>query len=336
VRAVAQIVREAGDVVIICGERVFGGPRGSEAGEGLLALAASLGIADRPESGLIAIPAETNGRGLREVGCSEGLEPGLADAATPSDPDSARGALLLLETDAPEPELARASAVVAFARFHTDALDSHADVVFPAEIYAEKEGTVTHPDGRLQRVRQALGRPAEVRAGWSVLAELCERLGAGTGALSSPMVTALVGDAVPFYAGLTLDEIGGHGLRWQDRETASALPTAELSTEPLVQPPELPDGLVLAGAPTLWAGPEVEYSPSLRFLATGEKAWLSVEDARRLGVESGEEVELSVNGDRVSATAIVRTAVPAGSVFLSPPALVEGPVEVRALQAVAS
>ena len=27
----------------------------------------------------------------------------------------------------------------------------HADVVFPAEAYAEKEGTVTHPDGRVQR-----------------------------------------------------------------------------------------------------------------------------------------------------------------------------------------
>jgi hypothetical protein len=53
-------------------------------------------------------------------------------------------------------------------------------------------------------------------------------------------------------------------------------------------------------------------------------------------VESGDEVELSVNGDRLSATAVVRTAVPAGSVFLSPPALVDGPVEVRVPQAVAS
>jgi NADH-quinone oxidoreductase subunit G len=169
-----------------------------------------------------------------------------------------------------------------------------------------------------------------------VLAELCERLGASTGALSSPMVTALVAGAVPFYSGLTLDEIGGNGVRWQDRDAVSALPAAELSTEPLSEPPAPPGGLVLAGAPTLWTGPEVEYSPSLGFLATGEKAWLSVEDARRLGVSSGDEVELSVNGDRLRATAIVRTAVPAGSVFLSPPALVEGPVEVRAPQAVAS
>jgi len=336
IREIAELLRDAGDVVVIVGERVFGGQRGAQAGEALLAVAAALGIADRAESGLIAIPAETNGRGLREVGCSPGLEPGLADAATPGDPDSARGALLLLETEAPEPELARAGAVIAFARFHTEALDSHADVVFPAEIYAEKEGTVTHPDGRLQRVRQALGRPAEVRAGWSVLAELSERLGAGTGAQSSPMVTALVAEAVPFYAGLTLEEIGGDGVRWQEREAASALPAVEFSTNPLAEAPAPPDGLVLAGAPTLWTGPEVEYSPSLRFLATGEKAWLSLEDARRLGVKSGDEVELSVNGDRLSAIAIVRTAVPAGSVFLSPPANVEGPVEVRSLQAVAS
>jgi NADH-quinone oxidoreductase subunit G len=336
VRGVADLLRDAGDVVVIVGERVFGGERGSAAGEALLAVADALGIAGRAESGLIAIPAETNGRGLREVGCSPGLEPGLTDAATAGDPDSARGALLLLETDTPEPELARAASVIAFARFHTDALDNQADVVFPAEIYAEKEGTVTHPDGRLQRVRQALGRPGEVRAGWSVLAELCERLGAGTGALSSSMVTALVADAVPFYSGLTLEEIGGDGVRWQDREAASTLPAAEPSSQPLADPPSPPEGLVLAGAPTLWTGPEVEYSPSLRFLASGEKAWLSVDDARRLGVKSGDEVELSVNGDLLSAIAIVRTAVPAGSVFLSPPAQVEGPVEVRSLQAVPS
>ena len=81
------------------------------------------------------------------------------------------------------------------------------------------------------------------------------------------MVTALVAEAVPFYAGLTLDEIGGHGVRWQDRDAASALPSAELSGEPLAEPPPPPDGPGLAPAPTLWTGPEVEHSPSLRFLA---------------------------------------------------------------------
>ena len=41
----------------------------------------------------------------------------------------------------------------------TDTMREHADVVFPAEAYPEKEGTITHPDGRLQRLRPAIGHP---------------------------------------------------------------------------------------------------------------------------------------------------------------------------------
>ena len=339
VRACAQILRGAGDVVVVWGERVLAGGRGTQAGQALLAMADALGIADKPESGMIGIPAETNGRGLREVGCAAGLGPGLTDA-DPQAADAASAfapeALLLLEADASEADMAASGSVIAFAQFPSEALESQADVVFPAEVYAEKEGTITHPDGRVQRVRQAVGRQGETRAGWSVLAELCERAGAGTGALSAAAVTGLIAEAVPFYAGLTLDEIGGDGVRWQDRHAASALPEAELSAEPLEQPPAAAEGLVLAGVPSLWTGPAVEHSPSLRFLDTGERAWLSVEDARRLDIRSGDEVELSVNGDSVSATAVIRTGVPAGSVFLSPPTLAGGPVEVRTRQAVAS
>jgi NADH-quinone oxidoreductase subunit G len=251
--------------------------------------------------------------------------------------DGPPGALLLLEAEATEAELADAAAVIAFAGFRSEALEDQADVVFPAGVYAEKEGTITHPDGRLQRVRQALGRPDEGRAGWSVLAELCERLGAGTGTVSSPAVTALIADAVPFYAGLTLDEIGGTGVRWQERESASALPQQELATGGLERPPAAPEGLLLASAPTLWSGPAVEHSPSLRFLAgDGRAALVSVEDARRLGIDTRDEIELEANGESVSAIAIVRTGVPTGSVFVTPPALAEGPVKIRNREAVAT
>jgi NADH-quinone oxidoreductase subunit G len=184
-------------------------------------------------------------------------------------------------------------------------------------------------------VRQALGRPREVRAGWSVLAELCERLGAGTGALSSPMVTALIADAVPFYAGLTLDEIGGEGVRWQDRGAASAAPSDELSTDRLEQAPAAPEGLVLGAAPSLWTGPAVEHSPSLRFLDTGPLVLVSPEDARELGLTDGEVADVNAGADSVRATVVIRTGVPAGSIFLSPLTLAEGPAELRAREAVA-
>jgi NADH-quinone oxidoreductase subunit G len=334
VRAVAEILRDAGDIVVIWGERVVGGGRGMQGGQALLAVADALGVAGKAESGLIGIPAETNGRGLREVGCVAGLGPGLTDADPPAGDDGAPGALLLFEADATDADMEAAGAVIAFAQFHTEALDDQADIVFPAQVYAEKEGTVTHPDGRIQRVRQALGHPGDSRAGWSVLAELCDRVGASTGALSASAVTALIAEAVPFYAGLTLDEIGGDGVRWQDRDAASATPEAELPSERLEQPPEAPAGLTLASAPTLWTGPAVEHSPSLRFLDTGARVLLSPADARELGVATDDRVAVQANGDSIAAAVVVRTGVPRGSVFLSPPSLPQGPVEISAHEAV--
>jgi NADH-quinone oxidoreductase subunit G len=330
VRAAADVLRDAGDVVVIWGERV-----GNEAIDALLALAGALGVEGKDESGLIEVPTGANGRGLREVGCAAGLEPGLRDGeAAPGEAGaatatgSAPGALLLFETSRPEHELARASAVIAFAHYRDEALDEHAHVVFPAPVYAEKDGTVTHPDGRVQRVRQALGHPGDARAAWWVLAELCELVGAGIGALSSAAVTAAIAEAVPFYAGLTLDEVGGRGVRWPDREAASALPAVEPSTEPLPAPAAPPQAPLLLGrAPTVWTGTELDHAPSLRFLATGSQAELSPEDAAAAGIDSGDEVRLSADGASVTATARVRTGVPAGAVFVSEAELAEGPVE---------
>ena len=338
VEAVAAPLRDAGPVVVVWGERLSHGPRGPQALAALLAVAGALELPATEGAGLLEVPAGTNARGLREVGCLPNLVPGLA-SADPAGKAAAEigrwsgediSALLLVHADPlrdyPEAPLwgralERADAVVAFADYMSDGLAGQADVVFPAESYAEKEGTVTHPDGRLQRVRQAVGHPDGVRAQWSVLAELCERLDAGLGVLSGPMATAAVADAVPFYAGLTLEEIGGRGLRWQEREAASAAPGGELPDAALEEAPELPGGegpsdLRLGAVSSLWTGRETEHSPALRFLAPRQRAELSPTDARQLGVGSGDEVEVAAAGESVRATVALRQRIAPGSVFL--------------------
>ena len=119
--------------------------------------------------------------------------------------------------------LRRARTVVAISNFD-DASTKAADVVIPAEAYAEKEGTVTHPDGRLQRLRPAVPRPDEVRPVWQVLAEVAAALGDETEIGSVPDALAAIAAEVGFYAGITADEIGGLGVRWQEREAAAAFP----------------------------------------------------------------------------------------------------------------
>ena len=320
VRAAAEVLRDAGDVVVICGERVLGGQRGAQAGEALLAVVGGLGIAEKPESGMIAIPAETNGRGLREVGCSPALGAGPGGRRGRGRSRSARGALLLLETDAPEPELARAASVIAFARFHDDALDEHADVVFPAEIYSG-EGGHRHAPGRAPAARAPGARPP--RRG----APRLERARRAVRAARRGHRRAVLADGHRAGRGgrAVLRRPHARRDRWPRRALAGprrgvgapAAPSCRASRSP--SRPRRMTGWCSRRAPTLWTGPEVEYSPSLRFLAPEPRAWLSVADARRHAIESGDEIELALNGDQVNAVAVVRTSVPEGSVFLRLP-----------------
>ena len=203
--------------------------------------------------------------------------------------------------------------MIAFTDFLTPELEENATVVFPAESNAEKEGTLTHPDGRVQRVRQAIGRQGEVRPGWWVLAELAATAAAPAWTCATPPpLFEGVTKAVPFYGALTLEEIGGRGVRWQDRDAASSLPAAELSEDPLEKPPELPEGLRLGASPSLWSGPVTAHAPSLRFLAPEQRAELAPADAQRLGVAHGDEVLVSANGESVRAAVALRQAMRAG------------------------
>ncbi len=336
VRELARLLREAGDdVVVVWGERLTGGPRGEQAARALLNVCARLNLR-RDGAGLLEIPSSANGRGLREAGVLPGAGPGWSEAADGRDAAGiARalaggelGALYLLRTDPvrTHPDrtvwsaaLARANAVIAHASVLTEGLLEHATVVFPAESYAEKEGTVTHPDGRVQRLRPAIGRPGGVRAEWQVLADVARRAGLEIALPTGAAATKLLFEAVPFYAGLSLVDLAADGVRWPERDAASALDAPAWEPVELERPPAAPSpngALRLGTFRPIWAAPEVEVSPALRFLSARARVELSPGDARRLGLASGARVHVSHDGTGVAAEVVVRSDVPAGSAFL--------------------
>jgi NADH-quinone oxidoreductase subunit G len=340
VRELAEWLSGAGtDVVILYGERLLTGPRGEQAAQALLNLGARLGLAGREGAGLLEIPSATNGRGIREAGFAAGHGPGYAAVETTATSGGAAAVasdatvLYLLHADPVRTEanragwesaLAKATTVIAHASTLSESLRDHADVVFPAEAYAEKEGTLVHPDGRLQRLRPAIGRPGAlgsgVRPGWQVIAEVAERAGTDLGVLAGPMASAQLFAAVPFYAGLTLDAIGGRGVRWPATDAAAALGAAAWEPAALSVPPltgAAEDGALRLGTwRSLWAAPEVDLSPALKFMRPHQVVELSPADADRLGVRDGDQVEVGGNGTRVRGAARLRAAVPAGSLFL--------------------
>ncbi|HEX5194718.1 MAG TPA: NADH-quinone oxidoreductase subunit NuoG [Solirubrobacteraceae bacterium] len=334
---VAQLRDGGDDVVIIFGERI-----GATAAASMLRLARRLGL-DHPGAGLLQIPSGANGRGLREVGSVPDALPGYAPAAHSGRATAQIGralvdgeltALYLMQADPirDEPDRAlweramhAAPVIVAHASVLTEGLKEHATVVFPAESHAEKDGTVTHPDGRLQRLRIAIAHPGEVRPGWEVLSELARRCGTELGVDTAREAFAQLAAAVPQYAGLERDEIPAHGVRWPELDGAGAAwdrdddaAVDDNDGEPRFERPRPTDEQLAIGTyRSIWAAPEVEISPTMQYLVARQLVELSPQDADRYAIADGEEIVVRQNGTLLNGTAHVRTGVPDGSAFLA-------------------
>jgi NADH-quinone oxidoreductase subunit G len=129
-------------------------------------------------------------------------------------------------------------------------------------------------------------------------------------------------------------------VRWPAGEAAAALGVTPWELAELDVPPAggtAADGALRLGTwRSLWAAPEVDLSPALRFMRPRQVVELSPADAERAGVRDGDEVEVGSNGTRVRGAARLRASMPGGSVFLvegtheqPANALTEALVEVR-------
>jgi NADH-quinone oxidoreductase subunit G len=138
----------------------------------------------------------------------------------------------------------------------------------------------------------------------------------GLGVVTGAAASAQLFEAVPFYAGLTLDEIGGRGIRWPERVTEWT--TWETTPLEATAPARGADGKLRLGTfRPLWAAKEVDASPILQFAIPRQVVELSPEDAKALGVGEGDRVEVGSNGTRIAGAAKLRAAVPAGTVFVA-------------------
>ena len=368
---------EAAKVVVIWGDRLAR----DGAVDALLDLAGALNLSAFEGSGLLEIPDFANARGAREAGCLPDAGPGLTSPPFSSHSEQNSGlvgrgteeiraalesgeltGLILFgvdplrdfpDTPAWEAALTAADHLVVFS-MHENATTAKADVVLPLETHAEKDGTVTHPDGRLQRVRPSASRPEAVRPNWQVLSELSAALGHDTGIDSQPTAFAALTDAVPFYNGITDADIGGQGIRWQDTDSANSVPAPEsaaeaerapgagspdtqrgaptgttdpgdaarggASADPAPGAPPAPvtaPSLALGTYRDLWAGPITELNPPLKFLRPTQRLEIAPSDADRLGLVTGDPVRVGQNGSSIEATVQIKERIAAGTCFLA-------------------
>ena len=185
-----------------------------------------------------------------------------------------------------------------------------ADIVFPAACYAEKEGTFTCTERRVQRVRKAVEPPGEAKADWQIFCELSHRMGYEMPYANPEEIFNEVTQLLPQYAGITYDRIDKVGLQWPvpslDHPGTPVLHVGRFTQgkgvfipEDYTPPTEMPDveyPLILTTIRETAQynfGSMTRKTPEIEALCPEAFAEINPEDAVRLGIADLDKVEIS-------------------------------------------
>ncbi len=216
-----------------------------------------------------------------------------------------------------------------------------ADVVLPAASFAEKDGTFTNTERRVQRVRKAVNPPGEARADWQILCDVANHVsritnhGAAEWSYNSPSeIMDEIASLTPSYAGISFARIETKGLQWpvptQDHPGTPILHTEKFSRGKGLfsavehqEPAETPDqtypftlttGRILQHYHT---GAMTRRVPGLETLAPEERVEVNPDDAARLGLNDGDWVRVTSRRGAVESRAWVTDRVGHGLVFMT-------------------
>jgi formate dehydrogenase alpha subunit len=219
-----------------------------------------------------------------------------------------------------------------------------ADIVLPGASFAEKDGTFTNTERRVQLVARAVPPPGDARPDWEVLADLARRTLAATGraprgphagwSYASPAaILDEIAALTPIYAGVSQARLmRGESLHWPvpDRAHpgtpilhAGAFPRGrgKLHAVDHLPPAERPDAaypLLLTTGRVLyhWHASEMTRRvPDLLELYPEGLIEIAVHDADRLGIADGDRVRVVSRRGEATGRAVVCDRVATGLIF---------------------
>ena len=212
----------------------------------------------------------------------------------------------------------------------------HADVVLPASAFAEKEGTFTNTDRRVQIGRPVIAPPGDARQDWWIIQELARRLGLGWDYAGPADIFAEMAATMPSFNNISWERLEREGavtypvdapdVPGNDIIFTDGFPTANGRAKIVpanIRPPdEVPDmeypmvlstGRVLehwhTGAMTRRAGVLDELEPEA-------VALLSPRELHRLDMQPGDRIRLETRRGAVEVNVRADRDVPVGMVFM--------------------
>jgi NADH-quinone oxidoreductase subunit G len=274
---------------------IWSGPGGG-GGARIAELAHELGFASKPGCGAFHLPATANGRGVAEAW------------AAASDADEVEvghvGLVIVSGDEAAADESVRALAeqadrVIVLTMFLGLAA-GWADLILPATGALERDGTTMNLEGRVQRLRRTVPPPCPDELAW--ISRLAARFEVGLAPHAAGVYEELSGR---LFRDLTLEEVG-LSAPLPARRPYEAPPAASVAA-PLpasAHEPSVGD-LHLHRYRPLFSGPAVERVDELAFQRPEPEVELSLGDAERRGIVSGDAVLVRSNGTSVELRARV-------------------------------
>jgi formate dehydrogenase major subunit len=213
-----------------------------------------------------------------------------------------------------------------------------ADVVLPAACWAEKDGTFTNAERRVQRIRKAVEPPGEAKADWEIITALAHRLGLnGFDFKSAEDVFDDMRKVTPIYAGISYQRLEKpEGLTWpcpsEDHTGTPILHREKFSTPDGLGnfvvteyrlPAELPDEkypFVLMTGRLLFhyhTGTMTRRSKMLSDQVPAGAVEINTEDAASLGIKEGDMVRISSRRGEIETAARVTDDIQKGMIYMS-------------------
>ncbi len=213
-----------------------------------------------------------------------------------------------------------------------------ADVVLPGVTFAEKEGTFTSSERRIQRVRRAIASPGRAKADLTIIDAIYRRLEGGPASGPAPRAADIFAEAAalwPGIAGINYDRLEKGSLQWPcpspdhpgteylfkesfPREGGRAL----FTTVPQVLSKELPDSeypFMLTTGRELFhyhTGTMTRRSAGLNAVAPEAYVEINPADAEGLDIRDGDRLHVSSRRGTIDLKARVSGIVPAKVVFI--------------------
>lgn len=210
-----------------------------------------------------------------------------------------------------------------------------ANVVLPAASFAEKDGTFTNTERRVQRVRKAIPPVGQSKADWEIVCEIATRMGKPGFAYTHPsQIMEEIASLTPSYAGISYERLENGGIQWPcptpDHPGTPILHTLTFNRGkgkflPLAfKPPmEMPDAdypFILTTERSLFhyhTGTMSRKVKGLNQFRSQELVEINPADAAGLGISDGDIVTVSSRRGKVTARAKVTGVSPMGVISMT-------------------